>query len=568
MSSGTGYEPHLVRRLLGGLAERLTKGVGAGETTEKTNDRIARLGLSPRQQGLNHLWAWYRCEKYSGRRTDWNGGTVVDPIETEAIASQGVLPPGFYDAGASTMPLRFRKPSAPYPLVRVIVDRFTGLLFSEKRHPTIRVEGDANTETYANALVESGRLWALMLLARQYGGSMGTACVGFQFVDGVPVIEVHDPRWVTPKFLDRMTHKLDAIEKRYIYPVEERDETGVWREVAYWYRRIIDGENDILFNPAPVGDGDEPDWNEVGAKVVKHGLGFCPVVWTQNLPVQDDVDGDPDCHGVYELIEAVDALVAQANKGVIANCDPTLRIVSDAELSDVRKGSDNAIKLPSGSSADYIEISGSGPKAALELAGQLRSFTLESAQCVLEHPEMSQRTATEIERAYSSMLAKADILREQYGQRGVLPLVVMMLEAVRKLTGSVEVDPETKVLVRSAIVLPKRAVTDPETGETSYEDLKLGKGGGAITLQWPHYFEPLLSDVELATRAAIAALTGGVLDLEHAVKFVAEYYDVEDVQSLVVQLQSAAQQQQDAMMQQAMGMLRGPGVPSEAGVEE
>jgi len=559
MSSGTSYEPGLVRRLLGGLAQRTLKSVGAAETAQQTNDRVARLGLSPRQQRLNYLWAWHRCETYSGRRVDWNGGTACDPIETEAIASQGTIPPGFYDAG-STMPIKFRRPSAPYPLVRVIVDRFTGLLFSEKRHPTLKVESDPDTEAYLGALVDSGRLWALMLLARQYGGAMGSACVGFQFVEGRIVIEVHDPRWVQPTFADRMTHKLKSIEKRYMYPVEQRDAAGVWREEAYWYRRIIDEEKDVLFNPVPVGDGDEPDWAAVGSTVVEHGLGFCPVVWAQNLPVQDDVDGDPDCHGVYEMIAAIDALIAQANKGIVANCDPTLSLITDAEMSDVKKGSDNAIKLPTGSSSSYIEISGSGPKAALDLAGQLRGFTLESAQCVLERPDMSRSTATEIERAFSSMLAKADVLREQYGQKLVLVLAEMMLAAVQKLKETKTTDPLTGETVRAGVILPKRKVIDPETGETSYVEPKLGKGG-SVSIQWPHYFEPLLSDVELATRAAIAARTGGVLDLDHAVQFVAEYYDVEDVQALIARLKSEAQGQQQAMMQQAMGMLGGEGVP-------
>jgi hypothetical protein len=441
------------------------------------------------------------------------------------------------------------------------------LLFSEKRHPTLKVESDPDTEAYLGALVDAGRLWALMLLAREYGGGMGTVCVGFQFVNGHPLIEVHDPRWVQPKFSDPLTHRLAAIEKRYIYPVEERDASGVWREVAYWYRRIIDEQNDILFAPVPVGDGDEPDWEAVEKKIVEHGFGFCPVVWTQNLPVQDDVDGDPDCHGIYDLVSAIDALIAQAYKGIVANCDPTLKLITDAEMSEVKKGSDNAIKLPSGGDASYIEISGSGPKAALELAGQLRSFALESAQCVLEHPEMSQRTATEIERAYSSMLAKADVFREQYGQKCVLPLAEMMLAAARQLSTKTQIDPETQEIVRPTILLPERKVIDPETGETRYEAPKLGKGG-SVALQWPHYFEPLLSDVELATRSAIAARAGQILDLDHAVQFVAEYYDVEDVQALIARLKSEVQQQQGDMMNQALGMLRTPGVPDKEEVPD
>lgn len=559
MSSATMPQPGLVRRMLEGLATRVSGSIRPAETAQQTSDRIARLGLNARQQSLNYLWSWYRCEKYSHRRLDWNGTQAVGPIEHEAIATQGFLPPGFIDAGAQDMPVKFRRPTAPYPLGRVIVDRFTGLLFSEKKHPEIRVPGDRDTEEYANALATAGRLWALMILARAYGGSMGSACVGFQFVEGEPVIEIHDPRWMTPKFADRMTHVLDSIEKRYIYPQEERGLDGVWRVIDYWYRRIIDREKDVLFKPALVGEGDEPEW-EVEKEVV-HGFGFCPVVWTQNLPVQDSEDGDPDCHGLYEIFGTIDSLIAQANKGIIANCDPTAVIVSTAELSDVKKGSDNAIKLPDGS-ASYMEISGAGITAALALVDRLRGYALEVAQCILEHPEMSQRTATEIERAYSSMLSKADIFREQYGQKLIVPLIKMMIEAARSLTTTQRQD-ETGTLVRGKIILPPRVETDEETGQISLSPQALGKKSGDIMLQWPPYFEPLLADVELATRSAIAAQAGRLIDMEHAVKYVANYYQVEDAHAMIERIKSEAQQAQDQTSNQALGMLRGPGIPGE-----
>ena len=210
--------------------------------------------------------------------------------------------------------------------------------------------------------------------------------------------------------------------------------TGLRVEKAYWYRRIIDEEKDTLFKPAPVGEGDEPEW-EV-AREVGHGLGFCPVVWVQNLPVDEDIDGDSDCEGVDDLLDQYDALVAQAHGAIMADCDPLMVCegVGKTKMPEVRKGLDTMLSLPEGS-AKYLEMSGAGIKMALELAAQFRQMILEVTQCVLEQPDAGGApTATEIERRYSSMLSKADILREQYGERGVKPLLEMAVKSIRTAT--------------------------------------------------------------------------------------------------------------------------------------
>lgn len=299
MASGTRFDPSL--------------GKAAPQLVDL--DKLARLGLSPRQQELNRLWAYYRCASYEARRCDWDGKERLDPVEHEAVARAGYIPPGFYSA--QNLPLKFRKPTAPYNLVKVVVDRFTGLLFSERRHPQVRIDGDADTEGTAQAIVEAARLWPSMIQARTYGGATGSVAVGFQFLEGRPIMEVHDPRWVMPKFADRASLDLDSIDKRFMYPAEERDpQTGAWVQVWYWYRRLIDRERDVLWKPILVGDGAEPAWDnpDLVEANVEHGFGFCPVRWIQNVPCADDVDGDSDCVGIYEMVEAIDALIAQANQ--------------------------------------------------------------------------------------------------------------------------------------------------------------------------------------------------------------------------------------------------------------
>lgn len=554
MSSGTIVEPYAAKHV-------------SGSAGELVMERIEKLGLSPRQQALNSLWAWYRCQHYDARKVDWDGKERVVGIDFEAIATAGSIPPGFYDAG-QMFPLKFRRPSAPYALVKVVVDRFTGLLFSERRHPQLRSDGDPDSEDYVTALIEAARLWPAMIQARAYGGAMGTVAFGFQFVQGKPQIEIHDPRWLTPEWKDRSRLILSKIEKRYQYPVERRnDMTGKWEEVPCWYRRVIDEQNDVLFKPVEVrDDGLEPNWQVDQA--VHHGLGFCPIVWVQNLPVNEDVDGDPDCHGIYDVVEQIDSLIAQGNRGTVANCDPTLVVASDAKLGEVRKGSDNAIKLPSGSTANYLEVTGSGPKTAFEAADKLRSYALEVAQCVLEHPDISNRTATEIERTYASMTAKADILREQYGQKGVLPLVVMMLAAVKHLSKprtvsmAQEGGGEVRSIERRQVVLPPRVIPskDGESPPTRQpRALKDDFDPNSLTIQWGPYFDASPTDIVAASNAASGAKEAGLVDAEHASKFVAPYFHVEDVHEMLAKVKKEQEEEQARVEQEMMSRLGGAG---------
>lgn len=537
MSSGTRSQSDAYQRMSGAI------------DAKTFNDRVGHLGMSPRQMELNRRWSYYCCAQYDARMVDWDGTRREGMVETDVIAQKGFIPPGFYDAAGqmAELPLKYRRPTTPYHLCKVIVERFTGMLFSERRHPNLDVEGDEQTADWIGSVAEVTRLWPAMIKARGYGGAMGSVAVGFQFKQGKPVIEVHDPRWLFPTFVDRASLKLGEIEKRYMYPVEERDpDSGLWVPIWYWYRRVINETQDVLFKPALVADGDEPQWEE--QEIATHGLGFCPVVWTQNLPVDDDVDGEPDCHGIWDMVAAIDALLAQAHKGTLANCDPTLAMenVGDMEIPSLKKGSGNAVKLPQGT-AKYLEISGTGPASARELAKELRGLALEVAQVVLDHPDVAGRTATEVERVYSSMLAKADVLREQYGQRCVLPLMEMIRKAAVKL-GQPTQD-ETGQIVRYALSLPPRY-----DGETEVATPRvLGKADSQLTIHWPGYFDPSLQDAQLAAQAASSAKAAGLIDDENAAKFISSYFRIDDVKASLERIAAQTTQAQQGFDSELLG---------------
>lgn len=105
-------------------------------------------------------------------------------------------------------------------------------------------------------------------------------------------------------------------------------------------------------------------------------------------------------------------------------------------------------------------------------------------------------------------------------------------------------------MVRMQVMLPPKLVPQPD-GSVMETPRELG-AGGLIHLKWPNYFVPSVNDANIAVQAATGAVTGGVIDIEHAVKLVAPYFNVKDVNALVERLKNDQMQQQADMMAAAM----------------
>jgi len=514
----------------------------AAEIMRGPQDRETRQtpGQSARQLRLHRYWQYFRCRNYDELRHDWDGRECGSAEESAAISRGGVIPAGFYEAVAHDLPLKLRRPDVPYYLAKVVVKRFNSLLFSAKRHPQIACE-DPLTTDWLSGFAQASRLWSRMLLARTYGGSMGSTAVGFKFTNGRPDIEVIDPRFATPEFVDRSSQELKRLEIRYTYADEVRDAEGNWEEQQFWYRRIIDTQYDRVWPKVPVTD-EEPDWNRARFVEKEHGLGEHPFIWIQNQPAEDDVDGDPDCIGAFAHMEAIDHLQSQAFRGTKSNCDPTVVVSSDNEFDEINKGSNTAIHVEKGGMAQYMEMTGAGAQRAIEMAERFEEQALTVAACSLDRNEGGpSRTEAEVQHNYSAMIDQADILREQYGEGGVKKLLEKVLRAARRLE-TVKIDksnPNLPRLVNSKVHLPKGKIKNHSNGQVLYYTRELGKGE-EVELTWPDYFTPGLDEINSAVDAAGKAKTAGIMDDFHCVGFISNYFNVESVQDVVSQIKAEA----------------------------
>ena len=522
------------------------QGFAVASVAEEDGDAVT-AEMSPRQVRLTRWWSFYTTRTYDGFAIDWQGDAVLDDAARAQAARTGYRP---FTASATGTPLALRRPTVPYHLVRLIVARFTGLLFSARRHPTVSVPDDPRTDRWLKAAVAQGRLWARFARARNYGGGQGTAVIGFAIRAGKVQFEVFDPRWCTPQFVDPISRELTSIEVKYTYTLPLRGADGKRVDARYWYRRRIDTKSDTVWPRVPYDPEEKrgPRWELWNHSKVEHGFGFVPVQWVQNEVVEDEVDGEPDCVGCYDAVEAMDRLVAQANRAIINNCGPTLHLASDNDVDSVDM-SDGVFKTGGSDQAKYLEINGTGPKSAMEAADRIEDQILRTVRCVIEQARsQGARTATEVTQDTSAMYERADSFREQYGEAGIKPLCQKLLAAARHLAEKEPepVEGEDGSFTREAIMLPPHVTKDPAGGPPKVEAQVLGDGQ-IVELHWPEYERPTLQDRDVAQRAAAGA-AGVTVTKKTAARFVAPYFDVEDPEAEYAALEAeTAQANADAM---------------------
>lgn len=506
-----------------------------------------------RQLELNRHYAFYRCANYDARKTDWNGHRVPTHIEHDAISSQGFIPPGFVDQGGRSLPLKFRRPSAPYYVTRVIVNRYTALLFGEDRCPAITVKGDKVREAFLRAVAEQGDLFVEAKRARCLGGAMGSVGMGFEIVKGKPLFTVYDPRWCTPEFKSKDHRLLERLTIQY--PWSETTDDPVHGPVTqwFWYRRVIDEIADRIWERVPILDGEvEPNWARYEMKTSVHRAGRVPAIWIQNEHVEGDIDGDPDCHGAFELIEIYDMLQSQANRGIIANCDPTRVIQSDDDFgSELSFGSNAAVQVEKGGNVSYLELQGSGPRAAREQANDTRERIYEMVSYVPDDSkEGPQQTAFEVGTRFSRMLERADTFRTSYG-RGIRELLEIALIVCRNALELYRDDEGNTI--QPTLSLPPRF--DEKAGTWVEEDIGTG---GTISLSWPPYFKPTLDEIQKASVAMSALVTAQIIAAKDATEFMRRYMGtLRSTEEIAAELEAAANQVDEQAENGLRGSVRG-----------
>src|SRR5216684_298202 len=115
---------------------------GLDQSTLGPNFRATKLLEGQRFQELDRKQSYYDCTQHDFKKVDFDGNYI-----STGVSGIGSTQPLLYtERVAHYVPLRGRRPSAPYRLSRTIVARFTDMIFGETRFPTFTMEGDDDAE--------------------------------------------------------------------------------------------------------------------------------------------------------------------------------------------------------------------------------------------------------------------------------------------------------------------------------------------------------------------------------------------------------------------------------------
>jgi len=515
-------------------ADNTTQGAPAGG--------FARAILeSVRYRTLDRRQSYYDATQHNGKRYDFDGRIIST---SEASGMSSTQPLLSQEKASWYVPLRMRRPNAPYRLARVIVNAFTNMIFGEQRFPTIRVDGDDVRQDFVQAIVRASSLPVRAIQARNLGGSVGSSAMSWRFADGKPLVEVHNGKNViVHEWADRVQLIPAFASEVYLFPKDEWDpQKKIFARNWYWYRRDWSTEEDLLFKPVIFKQGTEPNWQVDDSGSSKHKDGICHLEWIQNLPC-DDIDGLPDYDSLYDKFDSIDILYSTITRGATLNLDPTLKLKMDLDYVQrmgVKKGSDNALVTGKDGDANYMELSGTSIDAGIRLFDSMRRSALEVAQCIVPDPsEVAAQgvSSVALKAMYAPMLGKCAVLREQYGT-SMSRMLDNMVKVAAKRTGqpvTIKDDEGNEVEAAFEVKLPPKVMTVPvldaegnPTDETRKKVTDRTPGVvGEVDLQWGAYFLPTPAD-QAQTVAALSQATGGkaFLSKQSAAEITAGVYNL------------------------------------------
>lgn len=494
--------------------------------------------------------AYWRATQDQSKRYDWDGN--LDSMSGIPIAA------GY------RVPDKLRRPSTRYDLAKLIVGRLTSMVFGQDRFPELRIEGDTEAEDYVQALALAARLPVRMQEARNLGGATGTAVMSFGFREGKPRIRVHNAKHCQVlAWRDFDERRPLEVLKAYSSPRQVYDpQTRAMVRRDFWTVYYWNEQVETIWRDVPQNVGEQPTWSQwPPASMTIHGFGFCPVYWIQNRPCSELPDGEGDYEGQEGTFDQVNQLLSATTKGTRANVDPTLVIKMDpaANTGAVQKGTGNAIFSPGG--AEYLELKGTAVQAAERQLERLRSYCLDVAGVVMADPEKlagAAQSAKALEILYQPMLSTCDVLREQYGEHGIRPMLIDMLLVARVFETSPPITLGDGTVVQSKVILPPKVETSvDEAGNEVVTTTERTPGtSDNLSLNWRPYFAATWDDIVKASTGLKNANGGkATMSQRTSVAAIAPLVGIKNVDAEMAKIEeeeeAAAEKQVDMFAQQS-----------------
>jgi hypothetical protein len=420
------------------------------------------------------------------------------------------------DQAKKPIPLKDRAPAVDVGLglVRNTIDTSISFVFGEGRYPEIDCDDQILRDQILDFMKETN-LFEIMQNA-MFWGSLGSAGIHlFASKNNRIHFKVYCTQYLTPKWQADEPDRLESITEKYIVKGSDLLEMGYRIDPLtlnhdYWFQRIWNDNSEIWYFPWPVanvkGEPIVPQIDE--SRSVNHYLGFVPWVWLKNLKGGDDIDGASTFQGAIKTCIEIDYLISQGDRGLKYMSDPTLVIINPMSTNEeIFKSASSAIVLGKDGKAEILEMKGGGHSVLLDQVRTLREAALEAMCGNRGTPEKMHATqsGTALEHLWMPMVMMAGDLRNNYGEKGLLQLLNMVMQ--------IGADRQLCIMGKLINKIPRNQ---------------------PIALRWGRYFEPTLTDLQQQATTLAQLKDSGLMSRETAIKVLSSEYSVENVEAELV----------------------------------
>jgi hypothetical protein len=337
-------------------------------------------------------------------------------------------------------------------------------------------------------------------------GSIGSVAILMRVLGSKIYFEVKESIYLTPIWAPDAPDTLIKVVEKYKIHSTRLIALGYTLpdEGLYWFQREWNDTAELWYHPQKVqnaGIGIAPAIDST--RSVTHNLGFVPMVWIQNLPSGDEIDGECTFESAISTVIEIDYQLSQAGRGPKYASDPTLHIKEPAvgENGEVIRSASEAIVVSKDGDAKLLEIGGTASQAVVDYVRCLREVALESIHGNRANVDKlsGPQSGRALEMMNQGLIWLADRLRITYGQYALLGLIRLVCKASEK--GPIFIGGEP----------------------VAHLDAH------GLSLLWPRFFSPTYNEKLQEAQAYSTLRERGLISRARAVAKMARDNDVDDI---------------------------------------
>lgn len=547
-------------------------------------EQALRANLSPRHRWLDRLERYVAGTQYEGRK-HW-----LDDSEG---------PDG-------AVPLLERAPHVVDPLPREAIQSYVDFIAGDAHWPAVTAAPEEDESSAENTsgldeqaslaldaglrgIAEQAKLQQRGQVALERALSAGAVATICGVRAGRLHIEHRRSKFCETTF-DRATGDLQAVEIRYPYFERFFDRAAGRSAVrTMLYRRRIDAEEDITFKPIVADrNGDEPKgWTVDKEQTIRHGFGFCPVVWWENGDDEQGRDGRAIHAEQLDELDALNRACSQHNRAGLYAGDPQFAeygveldhnpapggraarlITTDDEGPDHpnrrwrlagtgnagvrRKGPGVMWRYPDpNSSVELLSLPGDALDSVAKDRDDLRQTIADALGYVdLNHGARNKTgginfanlSGEAIAWMYRKQTGRCDGLRKSFADGWLLPVLNCLL----RIALHYQRRPELGALYLDGLGATAALAESFERDVQGADGATIKRWfGPALRVKWPPYFPPSASDQKVAADQVRADYDAKLITRRTAVEKLAPFYGIENVDAYMEALETEADEREN-----------------------